>query len=132
MPIDHQISAEEISTLVDSFYAKVRLDPTIGPIFNAAIDDWPTHLALLKDFWSTVLLTDRRYKGNPLAKHLELSLDPAHFARWLALFEETAREVLSPEHAALIVAKSHRIAETFQAAIAYKRGDPDQSGIFRA
>jgi hemoglobin len=132
MPIDHQISAEEISTLVDRFYAKVRLDPILGPIFNAAIDDWPAHLALLKDFWSTVLLTDRSYKGNPLAKHLELSLDPTHFARWLALFEETAREVLSPAHAALIVAKSHRIAETFQAAIAYKRGETDQYGIFRA
>jgi hemoglobin len=132
MPIDHQISAEEISTLVDRFYAKVRLDPTIGPIFNAAIDDWPAHLSLLKDFWSTVLLTDRRYKGNPLAKHLELSLDPTHFARWLALFEETAREVMSPADAALIVAKSHRIAESFQAAIAYQRGETSQSGIFRA
>jgi hemoglobin len=132
MPIDHQISSEEISALVDHFYAKVRLDPTIGPIFNAAIDDWPAHLSLLKDFWSTVLLTGGRYKGNPLSKHLELSLDPTHFARWLALFEETAREVLSPGHAALIVAKSHRIAETFQAAIAYKHGETNQSGIFRA
>lgn len=132
MPIEHQITQEEISDLVDRFYAKVRVDPDIGPIFNAAVDDWPAHLALLKDFWSTVLLTDRRYKGDPLAKHLELSLDPAHFARWLALFEETAREVLSPEHTALIVAKSHRIAENFQSAIAYKRGETDQSGIFRA
>jgi hemoglobin len=120
MQIEHQISAEEISNLVDNFYAKVRLDPEIGPIFNATIDDWPAHLALLKDFWSTVLLTDRRYKGDPLAKHLPLSLDPSHFERWLGLFAETAGQVMPPGHAAIVVAKSQRIAENFKLAIAYK------------
>jgi hemoglobin len=121
LPIE-QIPAEEISELVDRFYAKVRLDPEIGQIFNAAIDDWPSHLSLLKDFWSTVLLQDRSYKGDPLSKHLPLSLDPQHFTRWLELFEETAREVMRPEHANVIIDKSHRIARNFQAAIAYHRG----------
>jgi hypothetical protein len=32
-----------------------------------------------------------RYPGNPMAAHLPLGLGPAHFARWLALFEATAR-----------------------------------------
>jgi hemoglobin len=132
MPTE-QMSAPEISELVDRFYAKVRLDPEIGPIFNATIDDWPMHLSLLKDFWSTVLLTERRYKGDPLSKHLPLSLDPSHFARWLILFAETAREVMPPEHADLVIAKSHRIAENFQAAIAYKReGTRPDLGIYRA
>jgi hemoglobin len=80
------ITEQEISTLVDRFYAKVRLDPDIGPIFNAVVDDWPHHLALLKDFWSTVMLTTRRYKGDPMMRHLQLPLDPDHFERWLALF----------------------------------------------
>ena len=132
MQTSDQITREEISELVDRFYAKVRLDPEIGPIFNAAIDDWPGHLSLLKDFWSTVMLTERRYKGDPLSKHLELSLDPAHFARWLALFAETAREVMPPEHADIIIGKSHRIAENFKAAIAYKRGEAPPFSIFRA
>jgi hemoglobin len=131
MQVSHQITREEISDLVDRFYAKVPLDPEIGPIFNAAIDDWPEHLRLLKDFWSTVLLTERSYKGNPLSKHLELSLDPAHFACWLALFAETAREVMSPEDAEIIIGKSHRIAETFKAAIASQRGDTPPLSIFR-
>lgn len=127
-----QIPAEEISELVDRFYAKVRLDPEIGPIFNAAIDDWPAHLSLLKDFWGTVLLTERSYKGDPLAKHMPLSLDPSHFGRWLELFEETAREVMRPEHAEVIVEKSHRIAQNFQAAIAYHReGKSLEQGIYR-
>lgn len=116
-----KITEPEISTLVDNFYAKVRRDPDIGLIFNAIIDDWPHHLALLKDFWSTVLLTTGRYKGDPMMKHLQLSLDPEHFARWLALFEETANETLSPAHAAIVVEKSHRIARNFQAGIQYQR-----------
>ena len=132
MPHAQSISPEEINNLVDRFYAKVQLDPEIGPIFNAAVDDWSAHLSLLKDFWSTVLLTERRYKGDPLAKHLELSLAPQHFARWLALFEETAREVMEPQHAEIVVAKSHRIAENFKAAIAYKQGEKQALPIFRA
>ena len=128
-----QIPQEEISELVDRFYAKVRLDPEIGPIFNATIDDWPAHLSLLKDFWSTVLLAERRYKGDPLSKHLPLSLDPPHFARWLTLFEETAREIMPPRHADIIIGKSHRIAQNFQAAIAYHRDTTSpEDGIYRA
>lgn len=132
MPID-QIPTSEISELVDRFYAKVRLDPEIGPIFNATVDDWPSHLSLLKDFWATVLQTEYRYKGDPLSKHIPLSLDPPHFARWLALFAETAREVMPPDHADFIIAKSHRIAQNFQAAIANKRnGTEPPFGIYRA
>lgn len=120
------VLAKDIDQLVDCFYEKVRHDAEIGPIFNQAVADWPTHLRTLKDFWSTVLLTERRYQGDPLARHLPLQLQPAHFRRWLALFQETAREVMPPEHAAFAVAKSHRIAENFQLAIAYQQGKPKQ------
>jgi hemoglobin len=109
-----EISEAQISALVDAFYAKVRHDPEIGPIFNAIVDDWPHHLALLKDFWSTVLLATGRYKGNPMMKHFQLGLDPEHFGRWLALFAETAREVFPPDSAAFVIEKSHRIAQGLQ------------------
>lgn len=125
--MEDPITEPEISTLVENFYAKVRLDTDIGPLFNVIIDDWPHHLALLKDFWSTVLLTTGRYKGDPMMKHLQLSLDPHHFERWLTLFEETANETLSPAHAATIVEKSHRIARNFKAGIAHRQ---QHAGIF--
>jgi hemoglobin len=122
-----KITEAEISVLVDTFYAKVRLDPDIGPIFNAIVGDWPHHLATLKDFWSTVLLTTGRYKGDPMMTHLQLPLDPQHFERWLSLFAETARQVLSPEHAAIAVAKSQRIAENFEAGIAHQQAQRARS-----
>ena len=116
-----EITEPEISNLVDVFYAKVRRDPDIGPIFNAIVGDWPHHLATLKDFWSTVLLTTGRYKGDPMMTHLQLPLDSDHFTRWLALFAAAANEVLSPEHAAFVIAKSERIARNFQQGIAHQQ-----------
>jgi hemoglobin len=38
-------SEESIRRLVDSFYAKVKIDPALGPIFARAIPgDWQPHL----------------------------------------------------------------------------------------
>lgn len=115
------ITEQQISNLVERFYEKVRVDPDIGPIFNAIVPDWPLHLETLKDFWSTVLLTSGRYKGDPMMRHLQLSLDPQHFERWLRLFAETAREEMGPEAATIVIAKSERIAENFKQGIAYSR-----------
>jgi hemoglobin len=53
--------------------------------------------------------------------HLQLPLDPDHFRRWLALFAETAKEVLSPDHAATVIAKSERIAQNFKMGIALQQ-----------
>lgn len=126
---DEKITEEEISNLVDSFYAKVQRDAEIGPIFNEKVEDWPTHLALLKNFWSTVMLTTGRYKGDPMMTHLQLPLEPSHFNRWLELFAETAKEVMAPGHAAIIIAKSERIAGNFKAGIAYQRGNFSQPNL---
>jgi len=44
-------SREDVALLVRAFYKKVRQDKTLGPIFNATIKDWETHLEKLTDFW---------------------------------------------------------------------------------
>ena len=41
------IHDEDLQRLVDRFYARVREDELIGPIFNSAIGDWPEHLRKL-------------------------------------------------------------------------------------
>ena len=51
-------SDDAIRQLVDRFYAKVRRDPQLGPIFERALPaDWGPHLATMHDFWSSVMLT---------------------------------------------------------------------------
>lgn len=115
------VSEGDIDVLVDTFYERVRRDAVIGPIFNAQVDDWPAHLALLKNFWATVILASGTFRGNPLEAHLKMELEPKHFERWLGLFRETALEVLPREKAEVFIAKSERIAETFQRVIAAKK-----------
>ena len=119
-----------IERLVHAFYAKVRRDPALGPIFDAAIGDgWDAHLAKLCDFWSSVTLMTGRFKGAPMAAHAALpDIGPAHFARWLELFGETAREVCPPDAAALFVARSQMIAQSLQLGIAVARGEPLRPG----
>jgi hemoglobin len=114
------ITEKAIASLVDRFYAKVRRDPLIGPVFMAAISDWDAHLATLRDFWSSVILTSGRYKGNPMAVHLRHPIEPEFFDRWLALFGETADEVVGPETAGLFRAKAANIAESLKLALFFR------------
>ncbi|MFV3128488.1 group III truncated hemoglobin [Niveispirillum sp. KHB5.9] len=111
----------QLTRLVAAFYAKIRQDPDLGPVFNDIITDWDHHLKLLADFWSSVMLTSGRYKGNPMAAHLRHrdQLTPARFERWLALWQETAHEVLSPDDAAAVRATAGRIARSLQMGIQY-------------
>jgi hemoglobin len=114
------ITEPAIMALVDRFYAKVRRDPLIGPVFNDAVDDWDEHLRKLYDFWSSVMLTTGRYKGNPMAAHLKLPIQPHFFERWLALWQETAGEVFAPEPAAAFRNKAGRIAESLKLGLFYR------------
>jgi hemoglobin len=120
------IRDESIARLVDCFYAKVRKDPEIGPIFNSAIQNWDAHLELLRDFWSTVLLGSARYKGNPLVAHFPLEVGEVHFRRWLALFSETAREILLPDEAAFVTGKAEKIAANIKRMIELRDQHRDQ------
>ena len=114
----------QIAELVHEFYRRVRQDPLIGPVFEAGIADWEPHLARMCDFWSSVMLTTGRYKGNPVAAHLRHPLRPEHFARWLALFAQTVRSLFAPPLAERFVLKSERIAESLKLALFYRPGAP--------
>lgn len=116
------LTDEALQQLVDLFYARVREDDLLGPVFNAAIADWPGHLDKLGAFWSSVMLTSGRYKGNPMAAHLRQArrIKPEMFARWLELWAETARETLDPAGADAVAAKAGRIAESLQLGLFFK------------
>ena len=121
MSVGMSITEAEISSLVDRFYAKVQLDPEIGPVFHEAIHNWDAHLALLKDFWSTVLLATGKYKGNPLLAHFPLPIEERYFARWLALFSETANEVMPAAEAAIVLQKAELIARNMKRVLASRQ-----------
>ena len=63
-------SEDEVIALVHRFYARVRTDEALAPIFDRHIHDWDAHLANMVDFWSATL-----------------------FRRWLELFGQTTTEL---------------------------------------
>ncbi len=121
-----RVSEDGIRRLVDGFYAKIRTDPELGPIFNRAIPgDWGPHLATMRDFWSSVMLTSGRYKGNPVAKHLPIEgMKSQLFDRWLELFDETCGELFDASVAEAFRAKARRIAESLKLALFYRPDRP--------
>ena len=125
-----EISEATLRELVHLFYARVRRDPEIGPIFNDAVDDWDQHLAKLTDFWTSVMLTSGRYKGNPVSVHArQPTIAPGHFDRWLSLFRETCGEIFAPKEAAAIISRAENIGKSLQLALFFRpsRAQPAHS-----
>src|SRR3954454_3192991 len=102
-----------LERLVRRFYTTARQDEVIGQLFDH-VEDWENHIANITAFWSSVALMTGRYHGQPLAAHTPLPLEPAHFARWLMLFEQTARTVCTREGADYLMEKARRIASSLE------------------
>jgi len=119
------IDEEGLKLLVAAFYARVRVDARLGPIFNDAIDDWPEHLDKLAAFWSSVMLTSGRYKGQPVPAHMRhrTRITPELFDRWLTLWARTTDELMVPEAATILQAKAARIAQSLQLAMFFRLDD---------
>ena len=83
----------DVGVLVNSFYAKIRKDELLGPIFNSHIPDekWPEHLSNLFGI--------AKFKGNPTKKHINVdqnlnyTIEQTHFGKWLQLWFETIDEL---------------------------------------
>lgn len=97
----------DIRRLMDAFYAKIRKDAMLGPIFNSHIPEekWPAHLEKLTDFWETNLFGIPKFKGNPTGRHIAVdrnlnhTISPVHFGQWLNIWFETINEMFSGERA---------------------------------
>ncbi len=110
----------DIRQLVTRFYAQVRQDEQIGPIFETHVQDWDEHLDMLCDFWSAILLGTRRFKGAPIARHAALpELAWPLFERWLLIFRQTTAALNNSALQSKADAMAERIAaklwQTYQA-----------------
>lgn len=110
-----------ITVLVAAFYARARADDMIGPVFAAAVPNWDAHLARLVDFWSSVMLTTGRYKGNPFAAHRSLPIHGEMFDRWLALWRATADEMFETGPAQQLTEKAERIAASLTDGLLFRK-----------
>ncbi|MBB3659418.1 truncated hemoglobin YjbI/tellurite resistance-related uncharacterized protein [Rhizobium sp. BK650] len=119
------LTEDRIAVVLRAFYARIRRDPSLARPF-AVVEDWEEHITRLTDFWSSLMLTSGRYKGNPVAMHLVHTdkIEPEMFARWLELWKETTDELVSPVTALQMQAKAGRVATRLSQAMF---GQPPQA-----
>lgn len=110
-----KIPVPHIETMVDTFYAKVREDEVLGPIFERRIEDWPLHLERMVLFWRAVLRSEPTFKiserGAPPILHQRIvELEAMHFDRWLGLFRDVVDQTYPEPHAQRVREAARRIA----------------------
>ena len=61
MPPRFDVTPDDIDRVVAVFYAAVRKDDVLGPVFAAKVTDWPPHEAKIAAFWRNAILLERSY-----------------------------------------------------------------------
>ncbi|MEG9327163.1 group III truncated hemoglobin [Salinimicrobium catena] len=110
------MNREDVFLLVSSFYSKVRANPEISHFFNETIEDWPSHLEKLTDFWETNLFMVSKFRGNPMRAHKEVdnrfnnSIEQKHFGVWLNMWFETIDELFEGDRANIAKNRARNMA----------------------
>jgi len=116
---------QDIILLVDQFYAKVRKDELIGPIFDeVAKVHWDEHLPKIYNFWESLLFGAGNYQGRPFPPHIPLKLKVEHFEKWLQLFFETVDENFAGAKAEEAKHRALNIGRNFLANIRHLSSTP--------
>lgn len=115
-------SRKDIELLVAEFYAKVKADEIIGPVFiEVAKVNWEKHLPIMCDFWENAILFTGTYQGNPMDLHTHLHkampLLQIHFQKWNQLFINTVDSLFKGEKALLAKQRALKISEVLQSKI---------------
>lgn len=115
------ITEQSIGELVEQFYAKIRRDAALAPIFEKDLAGrWDEHIAIMRQFWRSALRLARTYRGDMLAAHQKLGKLPRSlFPRWLALFRETVDECFTETPAAVIGARALKTARNLESALVH-------------
>jgi hemoglobin len=106
---------EDIKTLVSTFYERVKNDSLLSAVINDhTISNWSDHLAVMCQFWQTILLNKEPYKGTPAKKHVDLPIENKHFDRWITIFHQTLDDLYTGPVTEEAKFHAHKMAEIFR------------------
>src|SRR4051812_23036790 len=77
---------EGVHRLVKWFYAKVRFDELLQPIFDEHVQVWSEHIARITEFWIRMTGGPSEWNGG-MGRHFFLELDREHFVAWLRVWD---------------------------------------------
>lgn len=134
-PARFPITAAEINTVVQIFYARIRTHEVLGPVFFASIPDeaeiWAKHEAKIGRFWRSVLLSEQSFDGNPQVAHGKNELiRPEHFEIWLGVFDNVLAENLTTDQAAAWSNLAHRVGASLRMGLIQSQAKPDDIPMF--
>lgn len=127
----HQIIADAnvteglVREVMVSFYADVRSDPVLGPVFISAIGDgdWIPHLERVISFWLSALRISRGYDNKRFMpahlRHPQITADL--LPRWLELFGKSVNVHCEPKEALAFMAVAEAMIENLELSLP-KRG----------
>lgn len=119
------LDAALVAELLDAFYAKVRRDEELGPVFDDIIGDrWPEHMQRINAFWLSALRIARGYHGPGFMpahlKHATIRADLLD--RWLALFERTVGEIAPESTHEALMSVAHAMADNLRISLSRRDG----------
>ena len=103
---------KDIEKLIDRFYEQVQANSLLAPVFSHV--DWPKHLPVMYNFWSSMTFGEQTYTGNPFTRHVHLAIGTEHFDQWLTLFTQTVDLHFEGSNAREIKQRAESIAGIFQ------------------
>lgn len=80
-----------IAELVTTFYREIVFDEVLEPVFSEIAEvDWVAHIPVLIDYWTSILLGAKDYRGSIMGVHRHLhdlaSIERDHCDRWYSLW----------------------------------------------
>ncbi|MDO4246556.1 MAG: group III truncated hemoglobin [Deinococcus sp.] len=118
-PLFDRIGDEALRRLLWAFYARVMEDEELAPVFRQKLGPfpgagWPLHITRLEGFWRAVTHGPSAYRGQPGPAHRGLGIGPAHFDRWLTLWELTLSAELPPAEAEAMLHLAQRMRASLE------------------
>jgi hemoglobin len=101
----------KLELLLRNFYASLQEHPVLGPIFSQHVQDWPSHLFTVREFWALQTGGPSIYRGGMAARHVPLRLQPEHFDQWLAQWAISCRAHFDPREAEELIGIAQKIGE---------------------
>jgi len=117
--IQDLINRRDIEKLIIAFYEKVKIDETIGYIFNDVVKvNLEKHLPVMFDFWENALFYTGTYSRDNMNIHRHLSyvtpLRKEHFEQWNKLFIQSVDENFRGPNAELAKQRAISISTVMQ------------------
>lgn len=111
------LSDAAIKDLVALFYARVREDAVLGPVFAEIIgEEWDTHVEKVVAFWRYATWLDRTYNArNFMLSHTQHArIQASLLPRWLTIFRQSARDACTKEAADHLIDIAERMAVSLE------------------